>query len=101
MKQTKCISEKCNTMITIDDSFEKLSGCKELGFYVAGRCNKHGKIYKMQCNIFTKLIPKYNKMKIVNKNGRIRKFYHHSDLSNYLWQYDKKEYRKIQKSALT
>ncbi len=99
MKKSVCSWKNCNTEINIDNSFEQSDVGMKLGVVVSGWCKSHSQLYNAQCDLFESLIPEWNKKQVKNKIGKTVKFTHHSDLSNYLYQYDKKEYNKITKKA--
>jgi hypothetical protein len=86
---------KCKTLTEVDPSLDN----EILGAYVIKWCDYHEKMYHKQSEAMTKLLPLYNKKKLKNKFGRLIKFSHHSDLSNYLYENDKKTLRKITKEV--
>lgn len=97
MKISTCNKPRCKNEIELDDSFENSQSGKSLGISIVGYCPKHWEEIHHHYDIMTKLIPKYNKKKLKNKFGKVKQFYHHSDLSNYLYQYDRKEYNRLLK----
>lgn len=87
---------KCTTLTIVDSSHDLPS----MGMFMGKWCDKHMKQYKREQKILDKLVPKYNKMKIQDKFGRIIKFSHGTDVSNYLFRNGKKcELNKILKKA--
>ncbi len=97
--ESVCAWRNCKTKIKLDNSFEESQTGKAFGIVVSGWCQKHSELYNKQCDKFTSLLSKWNKKKIKDRFDRIRKFTHHSDLSNYLYQWNKKEYKKIIESV--
>lgn len=88
---------KCTTLTVVDNAMD----LESLGMVQTKWCDTHMKQYKREQKILDKLVPKYNKMKIMNKFDRIIKFTHGTDVSNYLWQNGKKrELAKILKRAV-
>ncbi len=86
---------KCTTLTEVDADMDMVS----LGMYQTKWCDKHMKQYHREQKILDKLVPKYNKMKLVGKNGRIIKFSYGTDVSNYLFRNNKRELNKILKGA--
>lgn len=99
MEKRTCSWNGCKTEINLDTTFEQSGVGRMMGVVVSGWCELHSELYNKQCDAFTKLLDKWNKKQIENKFGKIRKFTHHSDLSNYLYQYNRKEYNKIIKGV--
>lgn len=87
---------KCTTLTVVENPTDLQS----LGMYQTKWCDKHMKQYKREQKILDKLVPKYNKMKLKNKFGRLITFSHGTDVSNYLFRNGKKrELNKILKKA--
>ncbi len=85
---------KCKTLTTVNSGGD----LPQLGMYQTKWCDKHMKQYHNEQKVLDKLVPKYNKMNLIGKNGRIIKFSHGTDVSNYLFRYGKKrELNKILK----
>lgn len=97
MEKRICSWKGCKTEIQLDTSFESSGLGQIINVSVIGWCPLHTKLYNKQYDAFSKLLDKYNKMELKNKFGRLIKFTHSSDLSNYLYQYNRKEYNKIVK----
>ena len=95
MEKRKCGWKGCKETIEIDTSFEKDNVGRSMGITVIGWCNYHSRLYNKQCDMFEKLLPEYNKKQIKNKFGRVRRFTHHSEVSNYLFQYNRKEFDRL------
>lgn len=95
-----CSWKGCKTKIKIDTSFENSQAGKHWGVTVSGWCKTHSEQYNKQCDVFETLVDQYNKKQLKNKFGRLIKFIHHSDVSNYLYQYDRKEYSRIVKQMV-
>ena len=86
---------KCQTLTVVDTDYD----IESLGMLQTKWCDEHEAQYKREAAILTKLVPAYNKKKIKNKFGKIIKFSHHSDVSNYLFRTNKRELNKILKRA--
>jgi len=86
---------KCTTLTEVDASMDMESH----GMFQTKWCDKHMKQYMKEQKILDKLVPKYNKMKLQNKFGRIIKFSHGTDVSNYLFRTNKRKLNKILKEA--
>jgi|APSaa5957512535_1039671.scaffolds.fasta_scaffold01088_8 hypothetical protein len=86
---------KCTTLTDVDES----NDVPGLGATCIVWCELHQKHYKERSRLLTKLLPKYNKMKLKDKFDMVIKFTHHSDLSNYLFRYKKVESNRITKQA--
>jgi len=99
MEKRKCSWRNCKTVIDVNTSFEKSAFAKRMGVEVSGWCKIHTNLYNKQCDAFEKLVDQYNKKQIIDKFGRIIKFTHHSDVSNYLYLNDMKEYKRILKGV--
>lgn len=99
MTDRLCMWKNCKTMVKVNTSLEQSDVGKRWGIVVGKWCKKHSKLYHKQCVVFTKLLDKWNKKNLINKFGRPIKFTHHSELSNYLFQYERKEYIKIIKGV--
>lgn len=97
MTKRICSWKGCKKEINLDISFEKTGIAKNMGITVSGWCPLHTKLYHKQCDMFESLVEQYNKKQLRNKFDRIIKFNHHSDVSNYLYQYDRKEYNRLVK----
>ena len=87
---------KCKTLTEVDSSKD----CSMLGATAVKWCDYHSKLYRIESELLTKLLDKYNNQQIKNKFGRIIKFSHHSDLSNYLFSNDKQALKQIEKQAM-
>jgi len=97
MEKRICSWKGCKKEIKLDVSFESTGMAKQMGIVVSGWCPLHTKLYHKQCDVFETLVDQYSKKQLKNKFGRIIRFIHHSDVSNYLYQYDRKEYNRIVK----
>ena len=86
---------KCKTLTEVDTSFD-IPG---MGAIATKWCDYHESLYRAESKILEGMIAQYNKKMIKNKFGRIIKFSHHSDVSNYLYQHDKKALKKINQKA--
>ncbi len=95
-----CSWQGCKTKIKLDTSFESSDLGQRMGVTVGGWCDKHTKLFNKRCDVATKLLPKWNKKKLKNKFGKVIKFTYHSDLTNYLYQNDKKSLNEINKIVL-
>ncbi len=87
---------KCTTLTVVDNAMD----LESLGMYQTKWCDKHMKQYKQEQKILNKLVTKYNKMKLEDKFGRIIKFNHGTDVSNYLFKNNKKKLNKILKKGV-
>lgn len=87
---------KCATLTEVDSPMD----LEVLGMFQTKWCDKHVEQYRREQKVLAKLVPEYNKKKLVGKNGRIITFDHGTDVSNYLFRYGKKrELNKILKRA--
>ncbi len=84
MTKSICIWKGCNETIELDTSFEDSTPGQRLGISVAGWCPFHEKVYAKEHELFAKL----------DKNK------HHSDIANYLYKNNRKEFNKIQRQAI-
>lgn len=87
---------KCNTLTEVDERCDIPS----LGAFMTRWCDKHMNQYKQEQKILDKLVPKYNKMGIVNKFGKPIIFKYGTDVSNYLYKTNKRELNRILKQAI-
>jgi len=94
MEEKTCNWKNCKTKIQLDTSFES----KHSMITVVGWCKKHHDQYGREQKHLMKYVSKFNGMKIKNKFGKIIRFYHGSDVSNYLFKNDKKELARILKN---
>ncbi len=85
MSKSICIWRGCKETIELDTSFEDSNAGQRLGISVAGWCEFHSKVYAKQTDLF----------------GKLSKDKHHSDIANFLYKTDRKEYNKIQRQAIT
>ena len=99
IKNRKCSWKGCSTIVEVNTSYEKTDFAKRMGIRVSKWCTVHTKLYNKHCEVFDKLVDKYNKKQIKDRFGRIIKFYHHSDVSNYLYLNDMQEYKRILKGV--
>lgn len=90
-----CGYKGCKTLTEVDP----FNDIPQMGAYAVRWCDYHSKLYHKECDLLDEQLDKYNKMKIKNKFGRVIKFSHHSDLSNYLFKNDKVTLNKIVKNA--
>lgn len=90
-----CGYHGCKTLTNVDTFYDMPS----MGAYAIKWCDEHKKQYSEDQKILTKLVPKYNDMKLLDKFGRTIKFNHGTDVSNYLYEHNKKELDIILKTV--
>ena len=86
---------KCKTLTDVDPSYD----VKGLGIAVKW-CDYHSKLYRKQSEIIQSMVEEYNKKQIKNRFGKVIRFSHHSDVSNYLFLHDKSKLKEIEKQAM-
>ena len=95
MVKRQCGYDGCKTLTEVDSSLD----FPMLGGVAVKWCDYHSKLYNKRCDVFESLCNEWTGKQLKNKFGRIIKFTHHSDLSNYLYQYNRKEYNRIVKEV--
>ena len=96
MIKRKCPWKKCKTLVEVDE----MKDCTMLNALIVDFCDKHWEQYRKQHEYLDTLVPKYNKMGILNKYGKPRIFHSGNEISNYLYTHDIKELDRLHSEAI-
>ena len=95
MEKRMCGYNGCKTLTQVESFYDMPS----MNAYSVKWCVKHAKQYHKNLKVLDEYVPKYNDMKLLDKFGRIIKFNHSTDVSNYLHIHNKKELDRILKTV--
>ena len=90
-----CGYNGCKTLTQVDAFYDMPS----MNAYAVKWCDKHMKQYHKNLKVLDGYVQKYNDMKLLDKFGRVIKFNHSTDVSNYLYIHNKKELDIILKTV--
>ena len=95
MEKRMCGYHGCKTLTNVNTFYDMPS----MNAYAVKWCAKHAKQYHKNLKVLDEYVPKYNDMKLLDRFGRVIKFNHSTDVSNYLHIHNKKELDRILKTV--